>query len=200
MPAYWNHDCWLHALSYISCWSATLLKWSQTFTIANISKKKLETIWGNLQIIHLTFLSNVMCSVWRSILCFQIIRINLSQMLPLSWIVWATEYLAVPVGNTCTTLCSNLLSTKCLVQFIMLSIAYLKCMGWVFLHSAFWYSMEAGLQHCNTQEVLHCKKNVVYFNHICRLSQSDTISLSEVQGMFLNKVSWNSIQELLWLN
>ena len=59
---------------------------------------------------------------------FRIIRIDLSQMLPLPRLSRRTPccLTSVPAGNTCTTFCSILLSTKCLVQFIMLSIVYLK--------------------------------------------------------------------------
>ena len=64
---------------------------------------------------------------------------------------------SAPVGNTYS---SSGLGTKCLVQFIMSSIAYLIWDDFFLLHSAFRFSiMEAGLQHCNTQEVLYKYSN-----------------------------------------
>ena len=128
----------MHILSYIkralhfSCWSATL-KWPHSLTIANILQGvgKYMRQLNKMQIIHLTSLSNVTCLVWRSSF-FQIIRINLSQMLLLC-LVWAAEHLGVSLLSLWEihTFCNNVLSTKCLVQFIMLSIVYLK---WVTGH------------------------------------------------------------------
>ena len=96
------------------------------FTIANIFQKvgKYLRQLNKMQIIPLTSLSNVTCSVWRSFLCFQIIRINLSQMLPLQCLSRRRMpccLTSAPV-NTYTAFCSNVLSTKYLVQFIILSI------------------------------------------------------------------------------
>ena len=128
---WWVSPLWFWALQISSCWSATLLKWSHTLTIANIFQEEVRKYMrelNKLQIIHLTSLAKVTCSVWRSFLCFQIIRIILSQTLPLPRLSHRAPccLASVPVGDTYTTFCSNVLSTNWLVQFINVKHCHLK--------------------------------------------------------------------------
>ena len=84
------------------------VEWSHTLTLANA--KKLENRQLNkLHIIPLKSLAKVTCSLWRLFLCFQIFRMNFSQMLPLPDLSYRMPCCItfVPVGNTYATFGPN---------------------------------------------------------------------------------------------
>ena len=92
-----------------------------------------------MHIIPLRSLAKVTCSVWRSFLCIQIIRTNLSQILPLPRLSHRMPccLTSVPVGNTYTTYAAKCFALTAYIQFINVNHCPLKWDGLFCLHPAF---------------------------------------------------------------
>ena len=112
---------------YLQCWNGHTLFSKRSWKIGNLSNctSYLLDPWP------------VTCSVWRSFLCFQIIK--LSQTLPLPRLSHRMPccLTSVPVGNTYTTNAAKCFALSAYIQFINVNHCPLKWDGLFCLHPAF---------------------------------------------------------------